>query len=216
MGRTLGGAWGCAGHALLFGARDVEKARSAAAYAGPNARCGSNREAAEHGEVILWNPRVADAAQVLDETSLLDGKIVIDMNNGLMPKDFRVQPKADSFAARLAASLPRARVVKGFNTLAQEVFDHQAEVIRGHNVSVFIAGDDADAKATTASLAAQLGFVPVDVGALERATYLEQLGDFIRYMMGGMNHGPFATISLEKLPQTAASRFGGRQPSHLY
>jgi 8-hydroxy-5-deazaflavin:NADPH oxidoreductase len=203
------------GHDVFFGARETEKARAAAAHAGASAGFGSNRQAAEHGDIVVWNPRVEDAAQVLGDPALLDGKIVLDMNNGPVPADFRFPPIAEAFASRLAKSLPRAHVVKVFNTLAQEVFYHSPETLKAHHVSVFLAGDDRSAKATVAALAAQLGLEPVDAESLDRAGLVEQLGDFIRNMMGGMGNGPFTTLSLVNLPH-AAPRFGGRQPSKLY
>jgi len=65
------------------------------------------------------------------------------------------------------------------------------------------------------SLAEEIGFSPVDCGALRSARMLEGLGDFIRFMIGGMKLGSFATISVNKLPPAQDQRLGGRQTSSL-
>jgi 8-hydroxy-5-deazaflavin:NADPH oxidoreductase len=216
MGRTLGALWARAGHAVVFGARDPDKARAAAGISGPNARGGSNTDAARHGNVLVWNPRVADARAVLgDGAGLLAGKVLVDMNNGPVPPDYRFPPIERAFAEDLAANSPGAHVVKAFNTIAQEAFEHDPATLRRQGVSVFLAGDDAGAKATVAALAAQLGFAPVDAGPLERARMLEGLGDFVRTLMGAQKLGPFATISVHRLPATETRTLGGRQATKL-
>ncbi len=55
----------------------------------------------------------------------------------------------------------------------------------------------------------------VDALAVERARMLEGLADVARTMMAGMGHGPFATLSLRRLPEADATSLGGRQPSKL-
>lgn len=48
--------------------------------------------------------------------------------------------------------------------------------VSGHPLDVFIAGDDAAAKAVVADLARSGGLKPVDAGPLQRAQQLEGLG----------------------------------------
>jgi predicted dinucleotide-binding enzyme len=68
----------------------------------------------------------------------------------------------------------RAKVVKAFNTTFANTL--QSGEVAGHALDVLIAGDDQDAKATVARLAADGGLEPIDVGGLERARELEALG----------------------------------------
>lgn len=216
MGRTLGVLWARAGHSVMFGAREAAKAEVAARLGGAQAKAGTNADAARHGSVLVWNPRLTDPAAVLGgDAGLLAGKTIIDMNNGPVPSDFVFPPIERSFAEELAAAMPEAHVVKAFNTIAQEAFEHEPALLREKGVSVFLAGDDAEAKASVAALASQLGFAPLDCGPLVRARMLEGLADFIRTMMGAQELGPFATVSVERLPTISVQSLGGRQATKL-
>jgi 8-hydroxy-5-deazaflavin:NADPH oxidoreductase len=216
MGRTLGVLFARSGHSVVFGARDLTKAEATAALAGPRARFGTNVDAAKHGDILVWNPRISAPAAVLGEdTTVLAGKIVIDMNNGPVPSNFVFPPIARSFAEELADMMPKASVVKAFNTIAPETFEHEPALLCERGVSVFLAGDDAEAKASVAALAAQIGLAPLDCGPLVRARMLEGAADFIRTLMGAQGLGPFATISVARLPDATARTLGGRQATKL-
>jgi predicted dinucleotide-binding enzyme len=80
-----------------------------------------------------------------------------------------------SGAQEIAAAAPDgARVVKAFNTtFAGTLVEGR---VAGQPLDVFIAGDDAEAKATVARLAESGGLRPVDAGPLARARELEALG----------------------------------------
>src|SRR5262249_48773928 len=68
---------------------------------------------------------------------------------------------------------PGARVVKAFNTIgAQHMTDPR---VGGERASMFLCGDDADARRIVAQLAETLGFEPVDAGPLRQARLLEPL-----------------------------------------
>ena len=82
-------------------------------------RVGDNDAAAEFGEAVIYTARGVDPAEVLTSASLLDGKIVMDINNQDIPEDFVYPPVAKSLAELLADQAPRARVVKAFNTMGQ-------------------------------------------------------------------------------------------------
>lgn len=212
MARALGIRWTEAGHDVLFGSRDPAKASAAAKLAGGPARGGSNDEAAAFGSVVVHTVRDVMPSQLLADPGVLAGKTVVCINNRVIPKDFAFEPLlAESLAERLAADLPQARVVKAFNTMAQEVFEHAPDSLRTQDVSAFLCADDAAAKAEVAALAEAIGLNPVDCGPLRAARMLECMGDFIRYMMFGMQHGYFATISVRDIPPATSQRLGGRK-----
>ena len=72
--------------------------------------------------------------------------------------------------ARLAQG---ARVVKAFNTTgANNMADSRYP---GGKLMMPVAGDDAAAKQTVMTLAAELGFAPVDVGPLAMSRHLEPM-----------------------------------------
>ncbi|MEY2832783.1 MAG: hypothetical protein RLZZ574_2041, partial [Cyanobacteriota bacterium] len=153
---------------------------------------------------------------VLTSIDVLDGKIIIDCNNYDIPENFAYPPIEISLAEKLASEVPQARIVKAFNTMAQEVFELSPQPLNEYDVSVFVAGDDSAARKTVMKLAQDIGFAPVDCGELRFARLIEGLGDFIRYLMIDQKLGSYATISVETLPEAENQRLGGRQSSSLY
>jgi predicted dinucleotide-binding enzyme len=66
---------------------------------------------------------------------------------------------------RNAELMPGARLVKAFNTLYGRITAQNPRHAEGRLVT-FLAGDDADAKATVTEFIDSLGFAPVDLGDL--------------------------------------------------
>lgn len=215
MGRSLGTLWAEQGHEVFFGARTAEKGQEIAAIAGHKTQGGSNDAAAMFAEVLLYTVRGVNPAEVLSSSEVLDGKILIDCNNFDIPENFEYPAITQSLAEKLAAEVPAARVVKAFNTMAQELFELAPAPLEEHNVSVFVASDDPSARQTVMQLAQEIGFNPIDCGGLRNARLIEGLGDFIRLLMIQQQMGSYATISVDPLPPAQAQRLGGRQASNL-
>jgi hypothetical protein len=215
MGRSLGILWAEQGHQVFFGSRDAAKGQAVAEVAGHGTKGGSNDEAVAFADVILWTARGILPFNLLSKPEALNGKIIIDCNNGDIPEGFEYPAIVESLAEKLAKDVPSARVVKAFNTMAQEVFELAPEPLKNYNVSVFVAGDDELARKTVMQLAEEIGFVPVDSGNLRNARLIEGLGDFIRLMIIGQQQGGYATISVNVLPAAETQRLGGRQASSL-
>lgn len=215
MGRSLGILWAEQGHQVYFGARTVEKGKAVAETAGNNTQGGTNDEAAAFGEVLLYTIRGVNPAEVLSDIEVLSGKVLIDCNNFEIPEGFAYPAIEQSLAEKLALAVPRAKVVKAFNTMAQEVFELATTPLKDYNVSCFIAGDDGEARNTVMKLAEDIGFNSVDCGGLRNARLLEGLGDFIRFMIIGQKLGAYATVSVNVLPAAEKERLGGRQVSDL-
>lgn len=215
MGRSLGILWAEQGHEVFFGTRARDKGKAVAAFAGNNTQGGTNDEAATFGEVLLYTIRGVDPAEVLASTDVLAGKILIDCNNQEIPPDFAYPPITKALAETLAEQVPQARVVKAFNTMAQEVFELSPSPLNEYDVSCFVSSDDAEARRIVMQLAAEIGFSPIDCGKLQNARLLEGLADFIRLMIAGQGMGPYATVSVHVLPPAQQYRLGGRQESNL-
>ena len=105
----------------------------------------------------------------------LAGKIVVDCNNPLVWKEGPVwsPPAEGSLAAAIAKVAPAARVVKAFNTFGAE--HHADPKLTGKPATVFLAGDDAEAKKVVADVAVKAGFTTVDAGPLRNAAVLENV-----------------------------------------
>ncbi|MBR8835923.1 MAG: NAD(P)-binding domain-containing protein [Stigonema ocellatum SAG 48.90 = DSM 106950] len=215
MGRSLGILWAEQGHQVFFGSRDVEKGKAAAEFAGGGTQGGTNDEAAVFADVILWTARGIMPTELLSNPEVLNGKVIVDCNNQDIPEGFAYPAIVESLAQKLAKDVPNARVVKAFNTMAQEVFELAPEPLKDYGVSVFVAGDDEEARKIVMQLALEIGFSPVDSGVLRNSRLVEGLADFIRLIMIGQKQGPYATISVNILPAAQEQRLGGRQASSL-
>ncbi len=215
MGRSIGIRLAQIGHDVFFGARRRQEAEHAAALARDRARAGSNDEAAAFGELLFWTMRETDPASVLSRPSLLDGRIVVDVNNRPFKGLGDPSPWFEmSIAEQLQANIPSARLVKAFSTIAMFTFDTNADELRRARAQTFVAGNDADAKTIFAGLAAEMGFEVVDVGAGPVAfRAVEALGDVTRLLMSNGSYGARAHLALILLPEPGLGAIGERRPS---
>ena len=126
----------------------------------------------------------------------LAGKVIVDISNPFNSTfDGLAHREETSIAQEAAKAAPAsASVVKAFNT----IFGHVLE--KGRPLAVFIAGDDAQAKAGVEAFIESLGLRPLDVGGLKMAHWLEGAGVVT---VGLANHGvgnlDFA-LSITELP----------------
>jgi len=173
IGGTLGRRW-AARHEVRFGARtpDDEAVQAVVRESGHGARAASLREAAAFGDVLVSAVPFGAALDVVRAAGDLAGKVVVDATNPVAPGLRHALPSGSASDA-IAAAAPEARVVKAFNTAGFEVFGDPA--FGGEAASLFLCGDDADAKQVVADLAAELGLEPVDCGPLSQARRLEDL-----------------------------------------
>lgn len=161
VGSTLAAAFRKAGHEVIVGLREPAKVPGALTIADAVARA---------GVVVLTTPYPAQEA-VARETGPLEGKVVLDASNPLVPGVGLAVGHTDSGAEQLQRLLPRARVVKCFNTVGIEVMANPH--VGGRAATMFLCGDDDAARATAAGLARDLGFDALDVGPLKGARLLE-------------------------------------------
>src|SRR5438477_12295688 len=77
MGRALGLGWARAGHEVLFGSRDVKKAKAVAADTFVSGQTGDFDAAAVFGDVILYTSLDYFASCWVKESLALAGKVVI-------------------------------------------------------------------------------------------------------------------------------------------
>ncbi|WP_297697740.1 NADPH-dependent F420 reductase [Mycobacterium sp.] len=159
------------GNAVEIIGRDPVKAKELAAALG-GATVGTAEIAPAGDIVILAVPYAGAAAVVSEYGDSLRGKVVIDITNPVSP-DLTgfVTPEGSSGAQEIAEAAPAgAHVVKAFNTLFANV------LADGRPADVFIAGDDAPAKARVSVFIESLGLRPLDAGPLPMARALENVG----------------------------------------
>ena len=174
VGSALGSGWAKAGHTIVFGARDVNKADLKALCARIGATAATSADAARQGEVVVLALPWTVAESAVKALGDLKGKIIIDSMNPLAMKDGVLgleRGHITSCGEAVASWLPGAKVVKTFNQVGAEM------MMAGDRFEtrpvMFLAGDDDAAKTTVAQLVSELGFEALDAGGLKQARILE-------------------------------------------
>lgn len=175
MARALAARALVGGNAVEIIGRDQAKAKELAATLG-GATVGTAGAAPTGDIVILAAPYAGAAAVVREYGDALRGKIIVDITNPVAP-DLQgfVVPDDSSGAQEIAKAAPDdAHVVKAFNTVFSHVL--AAGPAEDRPLDVFIAGDDAQAKARVSAFVESLGLRPWDTGELSMARALENVG----------------------------------------
>ena len=176
VGGTLGPAWAKAGHDVIFGVRDPnsEKVKTVLENSGQNARAAGVAEAASAAEIVVFATPWSATQDAVQAAGNLDGKLVVDCTNPIAP-DLKglVIGTTTSAAEQVAQWAQGARVVKAFNTtgsgnMANPLYESQP-------VTMFICGDDPEAREMVARLAEDLGLEPFITGPLYHARYFEPM-----------------------------------------
>lgn len=173
MAAAIGGLAAKAGHTVEVTSRDAVKARTLAAQIGAGATTGAFGAAPVGDIVILAVPYSAVLDVVKRYGEGLAGKVLVDITNPVASDHTSFVPPGDSFGAKeiTKAAPADAKVVKAFNTQFSHVL--AAGPVPGHALDVFIAGDDAQAKARVSAFIESLGLRPMDTGPLPMARSLE-------------------------------------------
>jgi hypothetical protein len=154
-------------------------------------------DAAKWGEVIILAVPHNNANDAIEEIrSYADGKVVVDVMNAIGPKMELGISCTTSTAEETQKKLPRARVVKAFNTVFAQ--NQSTGKVGNEQLTAFIAGDDLKAKQTVAQLTRDIGFEPVDCGPLKAARYLEAMGIMIINLAYTYGMGPKIGFKLVK------------------
>jgi len=149
--------------------RDPAKATSLARALGGRATVGT-WGAVPAGDIVILAVLFESAVEVVSEYGdALADKIVVDITNPFDPTGSGLAVPHDASVAQMVAEAAptTTHVVKAFNTLFRDV------LASGGPRDVFMAGDDAQAKATVSAFITSLGHRPRDVGALSMAHWLE-------------------------------------------
>lgn len=178
VGRALARGFAGLGHDVKIGSRDPEKLREFVESAAPHISGGTFAEAARFGDVIVLATLGSgtESAVRMAGIDAFDGKVVIDTTN---PLDFSTgMPRlsighTDSLGEVVQRLLPKARVVKAFNTVGNAHMVNPQ--FAGGPPDMFIAGNDADAKKIVAQICEHFGWGVVDLGGVESSRYLEPM-----------------------------------------
>jgi len=170
VGSTIGSKLASLGHDVVMGSRtpgDAD-ARKLAETAG--VRVATHAEAAEHGD---WIFNALPGEYVLDTLKgcQIAGKILVDISNYNSAVD---QPIAVPIGEAIQKAFPDVRVVKALNSVSAHLMVDPAALGQRH--SVFIAGNDAGAKAEVIGLLRDFGWQDIiDLGDVSATRAMEQL-----------------------------------------
>jgi predicted dinucleotide-binding enzyme len=188
VGRTVGARLGTLGHDVMIGTRDVAGTLARTEPDGygnppfrtwqqqhPQIRLGAFADAAAYGAMVVNATNGAASLEVLTLAGAanLDGKVLIDIANPLdfsqgMPPSLSIV-NTDSLGEQIQRAFPRVRVVKALNTMNTAVMANPQQLAGGDH-TVFVSGNDAQAKAQVTDILRAFGWSDViDLGDITTA-----------------------------------------------
>lgn len=207
VGRALASRLSGLGHQVTVGTRDPEatlarvddRGRSWAGWSRqrPDVGLASFADAAAGAELIVCATAGSGALAALTAAGAarLAGKVVLDVSNPLAPGEGPYPTLAvadtDSLAEGLQRAFPGAFVVKSLNTVNAAIMADPRSLAEGDH-TVFISGDDPDAKAAVQDLLEQMGHTDVlDLGDLASARGAEMGVALWLRVFGALGHPDF-------------------------
>lgn len=143
-------------------------------------------EVASGADIIILAVPFAALNDVVNKIGAeANGKIVIDATNALTPNMQLALGYTTSGAEELQKKMPKAKIVKAFNTVFAQHMD--SGKLNGQTLTAFAASDDDVARNKVLELLRDIGFDAVNAGPLSNARHLEALGYFniqLGYVLG--------------------------------
>jgi predicted dinucleotide-binding enzyme len=168
VGQALATGYSKHGHEVLIGTRQSEVG---------DHPVGTPAAAAAWGDIVVLCVKGEAAVDLV--TGLEDelaGKVVIDTTN---PLDFSTGKPGlfvgwnDSLGEQIQRAVPDAKVVKAYNIVGNALMVDPD--VPGGPPTMFIGGDDADAKKTVTELLTDTGWEVSDLGGIEASRHLEPM-----------------------------------------
>src|SRR5215203_1762619 len=194
VGKTIATRLAGLGHEVMVGTRDPQEIMSRTEpdrYGNPpfNAwqeehremSLGTFAEAAAHSETVVNATAGAVSLEALEQAGEdnLNGKILIDIANPLdfskgMPPTLLVS-NTDSLGEQIQRRFPEAKVVKTLHTMNAYLMVDPAQLAATDH-TVFVSGDDAEAKARVSELLRSFGWSDIiDLGDITTARGTEMV-----------------------------------------
>jgi len=182
VGRVLGKAFLSEGSEVMLGTRTISKEEVVNwKKESPDGLLGSFQETAQFADIIVLavsGLAVENAIQLAGKEHFLN-KVVIDATNPIaaVPPDNGVlkffTTLEESLMERIQKLIPEAKVVKAFNSVGN-AFMYKPR-FAGGIPTMFICGNDADAKKTVTDVLTAFGWETEDMGTMEAARAIEPL-----------------------------------------
>lgn len=182
VGQVLAKAFKSEGHQVILGTRNTAKEEVVRFHEqNPSIQIGTFDAAASFGEIIVLatGGDVTENAIQLAGIEHFNNKVVIDATNPIA-KEPPVNgvlrfftPANHSFLETLQQLLPQAKLVKAFNSVGS-AFMYKPS-FPGGTPTMFIAGNDDEAKQTVTTILTAFGWDTEDMGKAEAAAPIESL-----------------------------------------
>lgn len=170
LGTALGARLTGRDHEVLYGGGTAAQR----AATDQNALAGSNADAAGFGDVVVLAVPFHAIDEALASAGPMHNRVLWSCVNANKPDLSGLVVGFDTSAAeQVAERADGARVVAAIPPFAQALAGSDLEYDAGLPPSVFICGDDADAKRTVEQLVIAIGAQPVDSGPLSTARLIE-------------------------------------------
>lgn len=181
VGQTLANGLQKHGHEVMIGTRDVAKPGEWKNKLNEKVAVGTMKDAAKFGELIVLAVKgdaAMNALQLLGGENL-NGKVVIDTTNPITP----VAPEKGvinyftsmnaSLMEQLQRAYPDVKFVKAFNSVGSARMVNPD--FKDGKPSMFICGNDQDAKSKVKQVLDVFGWETEDMGMVEAARAIEPL-----------------------------------------
>lgn len=176
IGATAARLFIAAGHEVaVSNSRGPESLKDLARELGSRAQAMTIDDAVRFGDVVLlavpWR-----APEALPHPDLLRGKIVIDAMNPYRPDGGFYDLGGSTSSEEVLKRIPGARLVKAFNTI---YYVHLAgrgrkDLPAEERHTIYVAGDDVEAKQVVSRLIEEIGFAAIDTGSLREGGRMQQ------------------------------------------
>ena len=181
VGKTLAQRWIAKNHRVIFGSRNPSSSKMTELLATLDSSASSTslQDLEAQAEVLVlavpWEAALTSVQAIGD----FNNKVLIDATNPITmsPEGLQIDLLVGhntSAAEQIAESAMNARVVKAFNQAGAGVIANPS--VDETQSTLFICGDDNNAKQVTTQLAEDMSQRVLDAGELRQARLLEPLG----------------------------------------
>lgn len=182
VGQALASAFLSEGHKVLLGSRSPAKEEVIKwKNNNPQGQTGTFEDAAKFGDLLVI-ATVGEGAENAIKLGGIDnfaGKVLIDTTNPIAheaPQDGVLKfftSLNDSLLERIQALVPKAHVVKAFNSVGNTLM--YKPNLPGGTPTMFICGNNEEAKKTVTSILTDFGWETADMGKATAARAIEPL-----------------------------------------
>jgi 8-hydroxy-5-deazaflavin:NADPH oxidoreductase len=207
VGQTLGKKLVELGHDVVLGTRDPNQLDEAKGWAGSlsdwlkavgnQASVSTFAAAAAQGEIVInatYGMASLEALRIAGAENL-QGKILIDVANeldfsqGMPPRS--LADDETSLGEKIQAAFPTTKVVKTLNTMNCQMMVNPKQLADG-NHTVFISGNDAEAKAKVTELLQSFGWTDIfELGDIASARATEMMMPIWLRAFGKLGNVPY-------------------------